>query len=113
MYCSHDSINGILPTLAVVFNSPDVSTVTDTPFVLQQLGFVAVESAKITNALIFKIIIIKRSSFHILQQILYNWRVTCLWRGENSALCLKECVCGRRVRSAIFFFSYGMSKLAP
>ena len=45
MYCSHDSINGILPTLAVVFNSPDVRTVTDTPFVLQQLGFVAVESA--------------------------------------------------------------------
>ena len=103
MYCSHDSINGILPTLAVVFNSPDVRTVTDTPFVLQQLGFVAVESAKITNALIFKIIIIKRSSFHILQQILYNWRVTCLWRGENSALCLKECVWAEGTVSDFFF----------
>ena len=45
MYCSHDSTNGILPTLAIVINPPDVRTVTDTPFVLQQLGFVAVESA--------------------------------------------------------------------
>ena len=82
VYCGHNSINGILPTLAVVFNFPDVRTVTDTPFVLQQLGFVAVESAKITNALIFKIIIIKRSSFHILQQILYNWRVIAFGEGK-------------------------------
>ena len=44
--CSHHSINSILSTLAVVFNPPDVRTVTDTPFVLQQLGFIEVQSKK-------------------------------------------------------------------
>ena len=46
MYGSHDSIDGILPTLAIVFDSPDMRTVTDTPFILQQLGFIAVEPEK-------------------------------------------------------------------
>ena len=46
VYCSHDSIDGILPTLAIVFDSPDIRTVTDTPFILQQLGFIAVKSEK-------------------------------------------------------------------
>ena len=44
--CSNHSINGVLPTLSIVFNPPDVRTVTDTPFVLQQLGFIVVESEK-------------------------------------------------------------------